>query len=320
MERSNYIESIYNMGPFIGIIIIIVLAFIVLSNTLFTVQTQTNVIIQRFGKFVKIAKPGLNVKIPFIDVKAGKVSLRLEQLDVEVETKTRDNVFTRLVVSVQYAVPDNVESVRNSFYKLSQPKHQVTAYVFDSVRAKVPNMDLDDVFAKKDDIANEVKSALLDEMGTFGYEIIRALVTDIIPDQRVKDSMNEINAQQRQKAAAEYEGQANRVRIVAKAEAEAESKKLQGEGIANQRKAIIDGLNASVSALQESGIDQTEVLNLILLTQYFDTLSNLGAAGATTILLPGSPNGLSTLGDEIRQALITGGVTVDSVNAEKTEK
>ena len=302
---------------FTGIIVaVIVIAVIValLGSTFFTVDTQTNVIVQRFGKFQRIAGPGLNLKIPFIDQKAGVVTLRVQQLDVKVETKTQDNVFTEVLVSVQYKVPEDAASVQDAFYKLSNPTTQITSYVFDSVRAKVPNMDLDAVFSNKDDIAEGVKEALISEMAEFGYSIVRTLVTDVIPDSKVKEAMNRINAAKRDQEAATFSGQANRIQIVARAQAESDSKKLQGEGIANQRKAIIDGLQSSVELLKESGIEQSEVLNLILLTQYFDTLTNLGASGATTILLPGSPSGLHDLGDQIRQSLISGGVAVNATH------
>ncbi|KAB1660735.1 SPFH domain-containing protein [Pseudoclavibacter sp. CFCC 13796] len=292
------------------IVILILLAF----GTFFTVQTQTNTIIERFGRFVRIAQPGLNVKIPLIEKKAGVVSLRVQQLDLQVETKTKDNVFVLVLVSVQYAVLP--QRVADAWYRLDDPEAQIKSYVFDAVRATVPNLQLDEAFERKDDIAQTVGAALAGEMGEFGYQIIKTLVTDINPDASVKSAMNRINAAQRERVAAQDLAEADRIRVVTEARAEAEAKQLQGEGIANQRKAIIDGLHASIAELRHEGIEESDVINLILLTQYFDTLTTLGRNGATTVLLPGTPGGVSQLGDEIRTALLT----QDAVREGQTEQ
>lgn len=289
----------------ITLIIVAVIVVLLLIGTFFTVQTQTNIIIERFGRFVRIANPGLNVKIPVIEKKAGIVSLRVQQIDLQIETKTKDNVFVLVLVSVQYAVLPN--RVADAWYRLENPEAQIKSYVFDAVRATVPSLQLDEAFERKDDIAQTVGTALIGEMGEFGYQIIKTLVTDINPDSSVKAAMNKINAAQRERVAAQDLAEADRIRVVTEARAEAEAKQLQGEGIANQRKAIIDGLHASIAELQEQGIREADVINLILLTQYFDTLTSLGKDGATTVLLPGSPQGVSQLGDEIRNALLVAG-------------
>lgn len=278
---------------------------IALFFTFFTVQQQTAAIIERFGKFVRVANSGLNVKVPFIDRVAGTVSLRVEQLDVKVETKTKDNVFVHVLVSVQYFV--HQEKVYEAFYKLSNSEAQITSYVFDVVRARVPKVDLDNVFETKDDIADAVKNELTQTMDDFGYGIQKALVTDIDPDAKVKEAMNEINAAQRQRVAANEKGEADKTLKIKAAEAEAESKKLQGQGIADQRKAIIEGLRESVDAFKESveGATAQDVMQLVLLTQYFDTLKEIGAsAKSNTILIPHSPGALPDVANQIRNAMI----------------
>ncbi len=213
---------------------------LIILSGLFIVKQQSSAIVERFGRFLVVRKPGLHIKIPLVDKIAGRLSLRILQLDVIVETKTKDDVFVKLKVSVQYKVIE--EKVYDAFYRLDFPQDQITSYVFDVVRAEVPKMILDDVFEKKDEIANAVKSELNDAMSNYGYDIIKALVTDIDPDAEVKTAMNKINAAERQKVAAQYEGDAARILIVEKAKAEAESKRLQGQGIADQRREIARGL------------------------------------------------------------------------------
>lgn len=268
------------------ILVIAVIALIFLS--LFTVKQQTAVIIERFGKFNMIRQSGLHIKIPLIDRLAGKVNLRIQQLDVIIETKTKDNVFVKMKVSVQYKVVQ--DRVYEAFYKLEYPEDQITSYVFDVVRAEVPKLKLDDVFERKDDIAIAVKRELNDAMVTYGYDIINTLITDIDPDIQVKNAMNRINAADREKTAAEYEGEAERIRIVAKAKAEAESKRLQGQGIADQRREIARGLVESVGTLNKVGINSQEASALIVITQHYDTLQSVGAQNnSNLILLPNSP-------------------------------
>ncbi len=268
-------------------IILFLLILIILSG-LFIVKQQTSAIIERFGRFLIIRNPGLHIKIPFIDKVAGRLSLKILQLDVLVETKTKDDVFVKLKVSVQYKVL--ADKVYDAFYKLDYPQDQITSYVFDVVRAEVPKMKLDDVFEKKDDIANAVKSELNDAMFNYGYDIIKALVTDIDPDAQVKEAMNRINAAEREKVAAQYEGDAARILIVEKAKAEAESKRLQGQGIADQRREIARGLEESVDVLNNVGINSQEASALIVVTQHYDTLQSIGEeTNSNLILLPNSP-------------------------------
>ncbi len=275
------------MGQYL-LIPIIFFGLIILISSFFTVKQQTAVIIERFGKFHSIRQSGLHLKIPLVDRIAGKLSLKIQQLDVIIETKTLDDVFVRLKVSVQYKVIK--DKVYDAFYKLDYPHDQITSYVFDVVRAEVPKMKLDDVFVRKDDIAIAVKSELNDAMMTYGYDIIKTLVTDIDPDAQVKEAMNRINASEREKIAAQFEGDAARILIVEKAKAEAESKRLQGQGIADQRREIARGLEESVEVLNKVGINSQEASALIVVTQHYDTLQSIGQeTNSNLILLPNSP-------------------------------
>lgn len=294
---------------FIVISVIAVLVIIVVLRSIYIVDQQTVKVIERFGKYLKVSPAGLGFKIPLVDRVAGTVDLRIQQLDVEVETKTKDNVFTNITSSVQYYVIGNEPAdVFKAFYKLSDPKSQIKSYVFDVVRAKVPKMVIDDVFENKDDIAIAVKEELAETMQDFGYGILKALVIDVNPDETVKAAMNEINTSQRKKVAAANLGDAEKIKMIKTAEAEAESKRLQGEGIANQRKAIIDGLKKSVEAFQDSvpGTAASEVMNLVLMTQYFDTLKEIGASSrSNTILMPHTPGGMGELQSQLRQTIMT---------------
>ncbi|MGO3182992.1 MAG: SPFH domain-containing protein [Aequorivita sp.] len=286
------------MGGFILIPLLIVGIFILLAS-FFTVKQQTAAIVERFGKFLSIRHSGLQLKIPLVDRIAGRVNLKIQQLDVIVETKTKDDVFVRLKISVQFQVLSM--KVYDAFYKLQNPHDQITSYVFDVVRAEVPKMKLDDVFERKDDIAIAVKSELNEAMSEYGYDIIKTLVTDIDPDIQVKAAMNRINAAEREKVAAEYEAEAERIKIVAKARAEAESKRLQGQGIADQRREIARGLEESVDVLNNVGINSQEASALIVVTQHYDTLQSIGEETNTNlILLPNSPQaGSNMLNDMI---------------------
>jgi regulator of protease activity HflC (stomatin/prohibitin superfamily) len=279
-------------------------AIAMLVAALFTVEQRTVAVVQRLGKFLQ-AGPGLHVKVPFIDKVAGRINLRVQQLDVRIETKTEDNVFVQMVVAVQfYVLP---EKVYDAFYKLDDATRQITSFVFDVVRAKVPKITLDDVFEKKDEIADIVKSELAQVMDGFGYGILKALVTDIEPDARVKESMNEINAAQRMRVAATEKGEADRILKVKAAEGDAQSKALQGKGVADQRKAIVAGLRDSVDEFQKSvsGTTARDVLNLVLMTQYFDMLKEIGASSKTNaILIPHSPGNLASLIEQMRTAMI----------------
>lgn len=275
------------MGQFV-IIPIIFFGLIILISAFFIVKQQTAAVIERFGRYQSIRHSGLQMKIPLVDRIAGKLSLKIQQLDVIIETKTLDDVFVKLKVSVQYVVIR--EKVYDAFYKLEYPHDQITSFVFDVVRAEVPKMKLDDVFVKKDDIAIAVKRELQEYMSDYGYDIIKTLVTDIDPDAQVKAAMNRINASEREKIAAQFEGDAQRILIVEKAKAEAESKRLQGQGIADQRREIARGLEESVEVLNNVGINSQEASALIVVTQHYDTLQSIGEeTNSNLILLPNSP-------------------------------
>ncbi|MBD1260039.1 SPFH domain-containing protein [Maribacter polysiphoniae] len=275
------------MGNYL-LIPLILFIIITIGSGIFIVKQQTAVLIETFGKFTSVRHSGIQFKIPFVQRIAARVGLKIQQLDVIVETKTLDDVFVKLKVSVQYVVIK--EKVYEAFYKLEYPHDQITSYVFDVVRAEVPKMKLDDVFVKKDDIAIAVKAELQDAMITYGYDIIKTLVTDIDPDAQVKAAMNRINASEREKIAAQFEGDAARILIVEKAKAEAESKRLQGQGIADQRREIARGLEESVEVLNKVGINSQEASALIVVTQHYDTLQSIGEETNTNlILLPNSP-------------------------------
>ena len=292
----------------IGLLVLMFFGFVLflIFGPCFTVQQQSAAIVQRFGRFARVGLPGLNFKLPIVETVAGRINLRVQQLDVRVETKTEDNVFVHVVVSVQYAVlPDKVY---DAYYKLSDPHMQMSAFIFDVVRARVPLLKLDDVFEKKDEIADAVKNELSHVMYDFGYGIVKALVTDIEPDRKVKEAMNEINAAQRLRIAATEKGEADRILKVKAAEAEAQSKALQGKGIADQRRAIVEGLRESVDEFQKSvpGTSAQDVMNLVLMTQYFDTLKEIGATSrSNTILIPHTPGNLNELSTQMRDAMIS---------------
>ncbi len=266
----------------------------------FTVKQETFAIVERFGKFRSIKGPGLHFKLPILDRIAGRVNMKIQQLDVMVETKTFDDVFVKTKVSVQFKIQR--DTIYDAFYKLQSPYDQITSYVFDVVRAEVPKMKLDDVFVRKDDIAVAIKRELAEAMNNYGYGIVKALVTDIDPDIAVKNAMNRINAAEREKTAAEYDGEAERIRIVAKAKAEAESKRLQGQGIADQRREIAKGLEDSVDMLNKVGINSQEASALIVVTQHYDTLQSMGEnVNSNLILLPNSP----TAGSDMLTEMVT---------------
>ncbi len=281
------------MGQYI-LIPIIFFGLIIFISLFFIVKQQTAAVIERFGRFDAVRHSGLRVKIPLVDRIAGRLSLKIQQLDVLIETKTLDDVFVKLKVSVQYKVIR--DKVYDAFYKLEYPHDQITSFVFDVVRAEVPKMKLDDVFVKKDDIAIAVKRELQEYMLEYGYDIIKTLVTDIDPDPQVKAAMNRINASEREKIAAQFEGDAARILIVEKAKAEAESKRLQGQGIADQRREIARGLEESVEVLNKVGINSQEASALIVVTQHYDTLQSIGQeTNSNLILLPNSPQAGSNM-------------------------
>ncbi len=299
---------------------LIFFGILLLFAALFTVKQQSAVVVERFGKFLSIRQSGLHFKIPLIDRIAGRMSLKIQQLDVLIETKTKDDVFVKLKVSVQFKVIKL--KVYDAFYKLDFPHDQITSYVFDVVRAEVPKMKLDGVFVKKDDIAIAVKTELNEAMMDYGYDIIKTLVTDIDPDSQVKEAMNRINASEREKIAAQFEGDAARILIVEKAKAEAESKRLQGQGIADQRREIARGLEESVEVLNKVGINSQEASALIVVTQHYDTLQSIGQeTNSNLILLPNSPQaGSNMLNDMVASFTASNQIGEAMKNAPKKNK
>ena len=285
--------------------VIFVFAVILMVTGAFTVEQQTRAIVERFGKFHKTAKPGLHFKIPLVDKVAGRVNHRVRELEVDVESKTKDDVFVFVKIAVQFFVREEEEKVLAAFYKLNNPGQQMSSYVFDTVRSLVPEMPVDNVFSEKEKIATAVKERLQQTMQDFGYTILQSLVNDIQPDAKVKAAMNHVNASARMREAAKFEAEAKKIRTIADAEAEARAKELQGVGIARQRLAIANGLKDSVEACAEAGISHEEATKMVLLTQHYDTVSQVGAnSKATIMMIPYAPDGMQQVGDQITQALL----------------
>ena len=287
--------------------VVILIALSIVLGSFFTVETAQVAIVQRLGKFARVAGPGLNWKTPYLETVVRRLSMKVQQFDVQVETKTQDNVFVQIPVSIQYKViPEGVEA---AFYKLTDPVKQIESMVYNVVLGHVPKMKLDDTFLNQADIANDLRDNLDASMKEYGYSIVKVLISDIVPDQKVKAAMNDINAAQREREATVSRAETNKLLLVKQAEAEAESKRLQGEGIANQRKAIISGLKDSVEDFAKTvpGSTPQDVMQLVLMTQYFDTLKEIAANDhSNTILIPHTPNNLTDLFSQIRNAIITG--------------
>jgi regulator of protease activity HflC (stomatin/prohibitin superfamily) len=284
----------------VGGIIALLVLFTVLGS-FFTIQTQQAAVIQRFGKFLRVATAGLNFKAPWIDNIVALVDLRIQQFSAIIETKTKDNVFVKIPVNVQYFIIP--ESVENAFYKLSNPKAQIESYVYNVILGHVPGMILDDVFLQQAEIAVDVKTQLEASMQPFGYGISKVLITDVIPDDRVKASMNSINAALRDQEAAKAQGEAKRILMVAQAEAEKQAKILQGEGIAGEREAVAKGLEKSILEIKGAvpGVTETDVLAILALTQHYDTLKAIGASDhSNTILVPHTPDAVGALMAQLR--------------------
>ena len=289
----------------VPVIILLLLVLYLVFGSFFTVPTAQVAVVTRFGKFMRVAQAGLNWKVPFVDAVQGRVSLRVQQIKLQMETKTQDNVFVAIPISVQTQV--RAEAVYDAFYKLTDPASQIQSYVEQVILGHVPGMTLDEVFANQSSIAAAVKKELDVDMAGFGYEIVNVLVTDIVPDEKVKAAMNDINAAQREQVAASARGEAEKILVVKRAEAEAESKALQGAGIANQRKAIIEGLKDSIKEFQSvvDGTSTTEVMQLVLVTQYFDTIKSIGELDKTnTLFLSHSPGAVQDIGQQIMQAMV----------------
>lgn len=285
------------------IISVIILAICIFDG-FFIVQSQTAAIIERLGKYNATAHEGLNFKIPFIDRIVARRNLKIMQQDIEVETKTRDNVFVKTKVSVQYQIIK--DKVNDSYYRLTDPIAQIDSYIFDVVRSEIPKLTLDEVFLSKDAVASAVNDSLEESMDDFGFRIIKTLITDIDPDEKVKKSMNEINAAERLREAALSKAEAEKIQIVKQAEAHAESKRLQGQGMANQRKEIAMGLKSSIEDLKATGINNEEVLTILLITQHYDALEAMSKSSQTnTILVPYSSSNVTGMRDQIQEAILT---------------
>ncbi|HEL2629417.1 protease [Streptococcus suis] len=289
------------MGSFLFFVLI---ALILIASGLYVVKQQTVAIIERFGKYQKTSTSGINFKIPFgVDVIAARIQLRMLQSEIVVETKTQDNVFVTMNVATQYRVNEN--NVTDAYYKLMHPEAQIKSYIEDALRSSVPKLTLDELFEKKDEIALEVQKQVAEEMSTYGYVIVKTLITKVEPDAEVKQSMNEINAAQRKRVAAQELAEADKIKIVTAAEAEAEKDRLHGVGIAQQRKAIVDGLADSIRELKESNVSLSEeqIMSILLTNQYLDTLNNFAQGGNQTIFLPGNPEGVEDIRTQILSSL-----------------
>jgi regulator of protease activity HflC (stomatin/prohibitin superfamily) len=305
----------YDGGCFCGWCVIVIAGLVSLVvSSVFLAHQQTCAIIERLGKFNRIAYAGLHFKLSVLESVKGRMSLRIHQLDVDVETKTKDNVFVHVVIAVQYRVL--AEKIYEAYYTLHNPLEQIRAFVFDLVRAQVPTMNLDDVFSRKDDIADVVRDDLKTPMSGFGYEIIKALVTDIDPDTNVKSAMNEINTAQRLRVAATERGEAEKILKVKQAEAEAEASILHGKGIAGQRMAIIEGLSQSVEEFaKQTGSSPSDVMDMVLLIQYIDALKDIGAnSKSNVVFVPHSPGNLSAINEQLRETIFS----ADAVKREES--
>ena len=304
----------------IGLLVVALLVLLTFLGAFFTIQTAHAGIVQRLGKFARIANPGLNFKIPYLETLVHTLSLQVQQLDVKVETKTKDNVFVQIPISVQYRVaPDKIF---DAFYKLSDPIKQIESFVYNVILGHVPKMTLDETFEQQGQIAVDVERSLDASMKEFGYSIVKSLITDIVPDDKVKAAMNDINAAAREREATVSRAETEKMLLVKKAEAEAESKRLQGEGIANQRKAIVDGLRDSITKFSEAvhGATAQDAMALVLLTQYFDMMKEVaGTNRSSTIMMPHTPNALSDLFAQFRNAIITGELAAGAHGAAQAE-
>ncbi|HER1414781.1 TPA: SPFH domain-containing protein [Streptococcus pyogenes] len=294
------------LGPFIFIAFGVIVILAIVASTLYVVRQQSVAIVERFGRYQKTATSGIHVRLPFgIDKIAARVQLRLLQSEIIVETKTKDNVFVTLNVATQYRV--NEQNVTDAYYKLMKPESQIKSYIEDALRSSVPKLTLDELFEKKDEIALEVQHQVAEEMSTYGYIIVKTLITKVEPDAEVKQSMNEINAAQRKRVAAQELAHADKIKIVTAAEAEAEKDRLHGVGIAQQRKAIVDGLAESIQELKEANIslNEEQIMSILLTNQYLDTLNTFAAKGNQTLFLPNTPSGVEDIRTQVLSALKT---------------
>ena len=291
-------------AAFLFLLISFLIILGILISMLYVVRQQSVAIVERFGRYQKIATSGIHMRLPFgIDKIAARIQLRLLQSEIVVETKTKDNVFVMMNVATQYRV--NEQNVTDAYYKLMRPEAQIKSYIEDALRSSVPKLTLDELFEKKDEIALEVQHQVAEEMTTYGYIIVKTLITKVEPNAEVKQSMNEINAAQRKRVAAQELAEADKIKIVTAAEAEAEKDRLHGVGIAQQRKAIVDGLAESIAELKEAnvGMSEEQIMSILLTNQYLDTLNTFAAKGNQTLFLPNNPNGVDDIRTQILSAL-----------------
>ena len=286
----------------IPVVVLVVVVLYIITRCAYVVPQQQVYIIERLGKFLRADGAGLHFKIPFIDRAAGRTSLRVQQLDNKISTKTKDNVFVDAQISVQYQV--SPYKVADAFYQLENPVAQINAYVEDAIRAALPMLTLDEAFERKDDVANDVQASISEAMDRYGYVIVKTLITAIDPDKRIKDAMNSINEANRRREAAKAQAEADKIAVVTRAEAEAEEMRLRGEGVASQRKAIVEGLSESVRELAETGLDETQIMSVLLTNQYIDTLNKFAdSQHASTIFLPASAMGVEDMRTQILSAI-----------------
>ena len=291
-------------AAFLFLLISFLIILGILISMLYVVRQQSVAIVERFGRYQKIATSGIHMRLPFgIDKIAARVQLRVLQSEIVVETKTQDNVFVTMNVATQYRV--NESNVKDAYYKLMRPESQIKSYIEDALRSSVPKLTLDELFEKKDEIALEVQHQVAEEMSTYGYIIVKTLITKVEPDAEVKQSMNEINAAQRKRVAAQELANADKIKIVTAAEAEAEKDRLHGVGIAQQRKAIVDGLAESIMELKGTNVSLTEeqIMSILLTNQYLDSLNTFAQHGNSSIFLPANPEGAEDIRTQVMSAL-----------------
>ena len=290
------------MGFIIPLITVIIL---IAATSVFTVPQQQAYVIERFGKFHTVRFAGIHMRIPLVDRIAVKTNMRVNQLNVQLETKTLDNVFVTVVASTQFRV--NPNDVATAYYELRDPAGQLRSYMEDALRSAIPALTLDDAFARKDDVASDVQKTVGNEMSRFGFTVVKTLITAIDPSPQVKNAMDSINAAQREKEATRQRAEANRIQIETQAQAEAEKTRLQGEGQANYRREIANGIVDQIKSLQAAGMNIRDVNNVVLFNQYLDVMRSLAQSdNAKTVVLPAStPGGYTDAVNQITQALTT---------------
>ncbi len=312
-QLENNSLSAFPIAP----LILIIVGLIFFFSMLFVVGQQDAFIIQRLGKFHRVARAGLNIKIPIIDLIAGKLSLRIRELDIPGQFKTSDNVFVTMVLRVQYSVIP--EQSADAFYKLQAPEQQISAFVLNVVRGEVAKMQLRDVFEHQDTIGTAVNQQLSISMTEFGFLIRNALVNEVRPAEEVVTAMNRVQASENEKTAAKLQGEAAKFKTVLHAEAEAEAKRLQGEGIAAQREAIVRGLSVSVESLRTAmpTADPQTLMNLVLINQYFDAMRDISTGDkAKVIFVPSGPGAYRDISDQLFQSFVNAGEASSHVSGQ----